>query len=141
MTSLACGSTGSSALSGLTTGEVYYVRIYSMSTADSHNFDVCIRNNNVVAIDQLQQIMAKSINISPNPTTGTITIDIDNTVNFEGFVSIKNILYQSISNTIEIDNTNNQLVLSLVNENNGMYLIEVTLNKHKIVKGIASKIS
>ncbi|BDS13132.1 zinc-dependent metalloprotease [Aureispira anguillae] len=136
LTSLACGSTGSSALSGLTTGEVYYVRIYSMSTADSHNFDVCIRNNNVVAIDQLQQIMAKSINISPNPTTGTITIDIDNTVNFEGFVSIKNILGQSISNTIEIDNTNNQLVLSLVNENNGMYLIEVTLNKHKIVKKV-----
>lgn len=136
LSSITCGNAGNSALSGLTTGTVYHLRIYSLSTADSHTFDLCLRNNNSLAIDQLAQILNNSINIAPNPTSGLINITIDNALNFEGFLEIKNILGQSISTPVAINNNNNQLSISLGDQNNGVYLIELTLNQHKIVKKV-----
>lgn len=136
LSSLGCGNAGNNALSGLTTGAVYYLRIYSMSTADSHNFDICLRNNNLVAVDQIEQILSRGIHLSPNPTSGDININIDNNISFEGFLSIKNVLGQAITPPVAIDNHNRQYTLSLTNENSGLYLVEIRMNNYTITKKV-----
>lgn len=136
LNSLGCGNAGNNALSGLSTGAVYYLRIYSLSTTDVHNFDICLRNNNLVSIDQIEQILNQSVRLSPNPTSGNINIEIDDNISFEGFLSVKNVLGQTISPPISIDNNNRQYTLSLANESNGLYLIELQMNNYTITKKV-----
>lgn len=137
LVSLSCGATtGSDPLSGLTAGTVYYLRVYSMTTIDNHNFDICLRNNNVVAVEQIEQILNQSVHLSPNPTTGNININIDNNISFEGFLTIKNMLGQNITPAIIIDNNNRQYTLSLNDESNGLYLVEIRMNNYTIIKKV-----
>ncbi len=137
LVNLDCGGASNSvSLSGLTTGTTYYIRVYSTIALNSHTFDICLRDNTPVAVRQLQEILEKSIQVSPNPTTGTIMIDIENSISFDGRVMVKNMLGQPISNTISINNNDNKLAFSLANESNGIYLIEIIMNNHKIIKKV-----
>lgn len=136
LVSLGCDNAGNNPLSNLSAGSVYYIRVYSMSSADVHNFDICLRNNNLVSVDKLEQILNQSVHLSPNPTAGNINIEIDNNISFEGFLSVKNVLGQTITPPIVINNNNHQYTLSLANESNGLYLIEFTMNNHTIIKKV-----
>lgn len=136
LVSMGCDNAGTNNLTGLTAGTMYYVRVYSMDAASSQNFDICLRDATPVSVDQLQSIAEESISIYPNPTSGVITIDIDNMITFEGVVEIKNVLGQAISNSFTIDNASNQLQVTLPNQSNGIYLVEVTINGQKVVKKI-----
>ncbi|CAA6822012.1 MAG: T9SS C-terminal target domain-containing protein [uncultured Aureispira sp.] len=136
LSSLGCGNAGNNPLSGLNAGAVYYLRVYSMSTADVHNFDICLRNNNIVSTHQIEQILSQSVHLAPNPTSGNINIEIDNNISFEGFLTVKNLLGQTITPPIAIDNNNRQYTLSLANESNGLYLMEFRMNNHTIIKKV-----
>jgi hypothetical protein len=124
LVSITCDSATTLPLTNLLVGEMYYVRAYSLDNMTSHDFDVCLRGT----ITNTEEFYSNnSISIYPNPTTSSITVELENKLDITGHIELKNYLGQSISNRVQIDSQDNQVQISLQNQPNGIYLVELVL--------------
>ncbi len=79
--------------------------------------------------------LANNINVLPNPTTGTITLDIDFDDNEEYQISVRDILGRQIKN-VQTERGTQQLNMDLSNEANGVYFVEFVKGDIKAAKKV-----
>lgn len=130
LVSITCDSATTLPLTNLNIGQTYYIRAYSLINATSHDFDICLRGT----ITNTEEFYSNnSISVYPNPTTGVITVELEHVIDIAGHIQLKNYLGQAISNRVAINSQDQQVQISLQNQPNGIYLIELVLESGQTI--------
>jgi len=109
-------------------GNIDDVRIYNRALAANEILALC--NEGVVSIEEQKE--APSMQIYPNPTNSTITVNIENKANTKGYkIEINNLLGQTVY-VNSINSTNNSIDLSSLG-NKGVYFVKVLDESNNLI--------
>ncbi|MCP4441550.1 MAG: T9SS type A sorting domain-containing protein [Aureispira sp.] len=136
--SLSCSTQNTDTLIGLTPGNTYMIRVYSLDSASSQNFDICVRNVSTSVIITNTKSVEKAtptIAIAPNPTTGLFTINVEGAIT-EGFVQVRNLLGQPISNQLNLAGEQSSVQVDLSKQSSGVYILEFHINGRQSIKKV-----
>jgi len=87
-------------------------------------------NEGVVSIEEQKDM--SNVQIYPNPTNSTITVNIENSVSTNGYkIEVNNLLGQTVY-TNSINSTNNSIDLSSLG-NKGIYFVKVLDENNNVV--------
>ena len=125
LVSISCGTDLISSFNNLNTNETYYLRVYSDTSSSSQDFDICL---SAPLTNTRKLLTQNSIAIYPNPTSGDITVELTSGFAIKGVLQVRNLLGQSISNQVIIDANNKQVQISLQDQPNGIYVVELLLD-------------
>ncbi len=93
-------------------------------------FTICVVNKNVAtAIDDLSEIF--EVSLYPNPSKGSVTLELGQSDINGAVVSVYNIAGQKIHNQIYSEN---RIKLNLENQRSGMYYVKVITGSREVVK-------
>ena len=125
LVSISCGTDLASSFNNLNTNETYYLRVYSDTSSSSQDFDICLS----APLTNTRKLLAQnSLAIYPNPSNGDITVELTSGFAIEGVLQVRNLLGQSLSNQIVMDVNNKQVQISLQDQPNGIYVVELLLD-------------
>lgn len=135
--SLGCSTQNSDTLTGLIPGNTYMVRVYSLDSLSSHDFDICVHNVSNTVITNTKSIVqtVPSIAIAPNPTSGLFTINVNGVIN-NGFVQVRNVLGQPISNQLNLAGQQASIQVNLGKQPNGIYILEFHIDGQQLIKKV-----
>jgi|TARA_R110000782_G_scaffold270436_1_gene370997 hypothetical protein len=109
-------------------GNIDDVRIYNRALAANEILALC--NEGVVSIEEQKDM--SNVQIYPNPTNSTITVNIENSVSTNGYkIEVNNLLGQTVY-TNSINSTNNSIDLSSLG-NKGIYFVKVLDENNNVV--------
>lgn len=109
-------------------GKIDDVRIYNRALDVNEILALC--NEGVVSIEEQKDM--SNVQIYPNPTNSTITVNIENKANTKGYkIEINNLLGQTVY-TNSINSTNNSIDLSSLG-NKGVYFVKVLDENNNLI--------
>lgn len=114
-------------LTGLTTGETYYLRI---ATSTAVTLDLCVRTAQNIASANEANAWKGNVLIFPNPSSGLFTVQLPALAQGEGMLRLNNALGQQIGQSIALDKTAaaSNVQLDLSQQAAGLYWLEMRWN-------------
>lgn len=118
------GGTDMAALTGLNSGETYFIRMHSATALQA---EFCIHAlEAIVGVETLDK--ANDLRIYPNPSSGLFTVEWTGTANEEGALYLYNALGQQIAAPMAWQGANQRFQLDLTSQTAGIYWVELRSN-------------